>query len=427
MTTQTTAICSPTPCRTGDLETVTHFFTIAADRLAIADHERTMLAAAELEVEARIPVELQSGDIRVYSAYRIQHNAARGPYKGGLRFHPDVDRDEVRALASLMTWKTAIAGVPFGGAKGGINCAPQELTPKDLETVARAYMNKIGPVLGPTRDVMAPDVGTNAQIMAWLMDQHSITHCYTPAIVTGKPLDLGGSHGRASATAAGVVYILEEVFRNATRSVEGASVSVQGFGNVGGWVSRLLAARGALVVCVQDASGATACPSGLDVASLAAHVDDAGGVSGFSGGDTLASHECPDVACDVFIPAALGGLVGEGAQRMRCSIVLEGANSALTPTAEAILLDRGVTVVPDVMANAGGVIVSYFEWVQNLQHHRWSAEKVDESLRQVMRSIYTDVHGQQRHSDAPSLRVAAYELALERVLAAARQRSLTSN
>lgn len=219
----------------------------------------------------------------------------------------------------------------WGARKAGVNCAPHELTPKDLEIVARAYMNKIGPVLGPTRDIMAPDVGPNGQIMAWLMDQHSILHDYTPAIVTGKPLDLGGSHGREIGHCDRRLHIIEELLRAGGRALQGMRASVQGFGNVGGWAARLLAARGARIVCVQDLTGATACSAGLDVERLAAHVNEAGGVSGFPGGETLVPHECPEVQCDVFIPAALGGLIGDQAERMRCTIVVEAANSALTP------------------------------------------------------------------------------------------------
>lgn len=403
------------------------FFEAAAERLGLPDHERELLWRPELELEVRIPIELRSGEVKVFSGYRVQHNGSRGPFKGGLRFHPEVDREEVRALASLMTWKTAIASVPYGGAKGGIDCAPELLASADLETLTRTYMNKVEPVLGAKRDIMAPDIGTSARMMAWLMDQYSISRGYEPAIVTGKPVELGGSLGRESATGMGVVYMLQRAASEIGRYAGDLRVSIQGFGNVGQWAADGLSGLGAKVIAVQDVTGALASERGLDVAALRRHVRQAGGIAGFAGGEPLAHDEFLACDCDAFVPAALGGMIDErAAELLRCSILIEGANSPTTPAAEDDLLRRGVLVVPDVMANVGGVVVSYFEWVQNLQHFQWSAEDVDRRLRERVRSIYDDVRARQAASEAPSLRVAAYELALSRVLDAARQRGYTS-
>jgi len=410
-----------------ELQIATTFFDAAAERLGLPDHERELLWRPELEIEVRIPIELRSGEVRVFSGYRVQHNGSRGPFKGGLRFHPDVDRSEVRALASLMTWKTAIASVPYGGAKGAIDCAPAELELADLEAITRTYLNKIESVLGSKRDIMAPDVGTNARMMGWLMDQYSISRGFEPAIVTGKPVELGGSLGRESATGMGVAYMLACAARDAGRELAGQRVALQGFGNVGRWAAGGLAAFGAHVVAVEDAGGAVHAERGLDVAALGAHVDEAGTVAGFAGGEPISHDELLAVECDAFVPAALGGMIDErAADLLRCSLLVEGANGPTTPAAEALLLERGVQVIPDVMANVGGVVVSYFEWVQNLQHFQWSAEEVDQRLRERVDAVYRDVCACRATSGDGSLRLAAYELALTRVLTAARQRGYTS-
>ena len=411
-----------------ELSTASAFFDAAAERLRLPDHEREVLWRPELELEVRIPIELRSGEVKVFSGYRVQHNGSRGPFKGGLRFHPEVDRGEVRALASLMTWKTAIASVPYGGAKGGIDCAPELLAAADLETLTRTYMNKVEPILGAKRDIMAPDIGTSARMMAWLMDQYSISRGYEPAIVTGKPVELGGSLGRESATGMGVVYMLQRAAREIGRDVRDLRVSIQGFGNVGRWAAEGLARLGARVMAVEDVTGAIARGRGLDIAALRRHALEAGGVAGFADSEPLTHEEFLAWDCDAFVPAALGGMIDEhAATLLRCAILIEGANSPTTPAAEAALQQRGVLVVPDVMANVGGVVVSYFEWVQNLQHFQWSAQDVDQRLRERITTIYDDVSSRQALArDAPSLRIAAYELALSRVLDAARQRGYTS-
>jgi glutamate dehydrogenase (NAD(P)+) len=432
MTAESSAMRAPVPAtaerESPELAIATAFFDAAAERLGLPDHERELLWRPELELEVRIPIELRSGVVRVYSGFRVQHNGSRGPFKGGLRFHPDVDRWEVRALASLMTWKTAIASVPYGGAKGGIDCAPEELETADLETLTRTYMNKVESILGATRDIMAPDVGTSARMMGWLMDQYSISRGFEPAIVTGKPVELGGSLGRESATGRGVAYMLECAAKDAGRDVGELRIALQGYGNVGRWAAEGLAARGARIVAVEDAAGAVHAEHGLDVRALTAHVAEAGTVAGFPGGERIAHEELLACACDAFVPAALGGMIDEDAARLlRCSILVEGANGPTTPAAEADLLDRGVLVIPDVMANVGGVVVSYFEWVQNLQHFQWSAEDVDQRLRERIAAVYHDVCAQRAVAGGTSsLRLAAYELALSRVLTAAKQRGYTS-
>lgn len=409
-----------------ELASLTRFFDAAADRLGLSDNDREMLWLPEYEIHVRIPLQLRSGESRVYSGYRVQHNGARGPFKGGLRFHPSVDREEVFALASLMTWKTAIAGIPYGGAKGGVDCAPEELGDADLEALARAYMNKIAPVIGAKRDIMAPDVGTNARVMGWLMDQYSILDSYEPAIVTGKPVELGGSRGRESATGLGVLYTIARAARDLDRDLNGMRIAIQGFGNVGSWVARAAAARGARIVAVEDASGATVREAGLDVTALREALRTGETVHEFIGGEPASHEEFLEAECDVFVPAALGGMLDvDAARRLNVTLlVVEGANGPTTPDAEEELADRGVTVVPDVVANVGGVVVSYFEWVQNLQQLQWSAEDVDLRLRQRIERSYEEVAAHRRASGAPSLRAAAYEVALSRVLAATRHRGI---
>src|SRR5687767_10336507 len=369
-----------------NFEIVDHWFTLAADRLEIPDDVRAVLSSSYREVQVQIPASLTDGKIHVFSGYRVQHNGARGPYKGGIRFHPEVDLDEVRALATLMTWKTAIANVPYGGAKGGINCDPRELERGEVEKIARSFMDKIEKVLGPTRDIPAPDVGTNAQTMAWLMDEYGKLHGHTPAIVTGKPIALEGSYGREAATGRGVVYMLQEAAKTAGVDIDGARVVVQGYGNVGSWAARLAGELGCKLVGASDANGAIRSDDGIDPEALHKHVFEGGEVPDYEQGEAISPDELLEIECEIFIPAALGGMIHKGnADRMNCKLLVEGANSPTTPGADEILTDKGVFVVPDVMANAGGVVVSYFEWVQNLQHFRWSEEEVNEKLEGIMR------------------------------------------
>jgi len=403
---------------------VRHNFAVAADRLGVPDDLRAVLESSYREVRVQIPVRQGDGKIHVYSGYRVQHNGARGPYKGGIRYHPEVDLDEVRALASLMTWKTAIVDIPFGGAKGGVNCPSGDVTDDEKERITRSFIDKIAKVLGPMRDIPAPDVGTDAQVMAWMMDEYGKLHGHTPAVVTGKPIALEGSHGRESATGRGVVYLYREAAPSLGLTPPGTRVVIQGFGKVGAWAGRIISDLGCTVIGVSDASGAITSEAGIDTEALARHTAAGGKVAEFTGEgvEPISPEELLGLECEVLIPAALGGLINEGnADLLRCRVLLEGANSPTTPNADRILIDKGIAVIPDVMANAGGVVVSYFEWVQNLQHFRWDEREVNDKLGSLMRRAYRECAARAQKDGVP-LRVAAYEIGVERVLEAARTR-----
>ena len=403
-------------------DTVAHWFGLAAERLGLADDVAGVMRSSYREVRVQIPVKLSDGRIHCFSGFRVQHNGARGPYKGGIRFHPEVDLDEVRALAELMTWKTAIVGVPFGGAKGGIDVTPGELSPAEQQQVARSFIDKIEKVLGPQRDIPAPDVGTNAQTMAWFMDEYGKLHGHTPAIVTGKPISLQGSYGRAAATGRGAVFALLEAAPGLGLDPAELTFAVQGYGNVG------LVGGAHPAGPRRDDGGRVGCErcdpvgGGIDAHALHEHVAGGAPLTAFPGAEPIDPEELVGLECDVFIPAALGGMIREdNADSMRCRVVLEGANSPTTPAADQILTDKGVLVIPDVLANAGGVVVSYFEWVQNLQHFRWEEEEVNDKLARIMRTAYGEVAAKAEADDL-SLRVAAFELGIERVVDAARTR-----
>src|ERR671931_463862 len=405
---------------------VRHWFCAAADRIGLADDIRAVLLSSYREVQVQIPVRLTDGRIHVYAGYRVQHNGARGPYKGGIRYHPDVDLDEIRALAALMTWKTAIVGIPFGGAKGGINVPAGDLERDEIEDITRSFIDKIDKVIGPTRDIPAPDVNTNAQVMAWMMDEYGKLHGHTPAIVTGKPISLGGSLGREAATGRGVVLCFREAAPALGLTPPESRVAIQGFGNVGSWAARIIADLGAKVIGVSDAFGAVHHEAGIDVHALRRHLDEGGRLVDFAGVDVITPDELLGLDCEVFIPAALGGMIhADNAHLVRARAVIEGANSPTTPTADEILGDAGVLVVPDVLANAGGVVVSYYEWVQNLQHFRWDEREVNDKLGTTMRRAYREVATRAKRDDVP-MRVAAYELGIERVVEAARTRGYIS-
>jgi glutamate dehydrogenase (NAD(P)+) len=408
-----------------NLEIVRHYFDTAADLLELPDDLRVVFWEPYREVTVQIPVKLSDGKVHVYSGYRIQHNGARGPYKGGIRFHPEVDIDEVRALASLMTWKTAVAGVPYGGAKGGVNCPAGELETPEVQKIARSFMDKIEKVLGPTRDIPAPDVNTNAQVMAWMMDEYGKLHGHTPAIVTGKPISLEGSYGREAATGRGCVYMYREAAPHQGMSPADTTFVVQGYGNVGSWAARIMQQLGCKMVGVSDATGAIRGDDGIDANKLQDHlVKDGGKLTEYDGDsvDEISPDDLLEIPCDVFIPAALGGMIHEGnADRMQTRMIVEGANSPTTPAADEILEGKGVYIIPDVMANAGGVVCSYFEWVQNLQHFRWDEREVNDKLGNIMRRAYREVSGRAKE-EGLDLRKAAYLVGLERVVDAARTR-----
>jgi glutamate dehydrogenase (NAD(P)+) len=406
-------------------ELVNHWFDVAAERLELRDDVCAVLRSSYREVQVQVPVRRADGRVHVYSGFRVQHNGARGPYKGGMRYHEEVDLDEIRALAMLMSWKTAIAGIPFGGAKGGINLPAAECSKEEIEQATRSFIDKIEKVLGPTRDIPAPDVNTNAQVMAWMMDEYGKLHGYSPAIVTGKPISLGGSQGREAATGRGCVFMFMEAAEQLGIDPEDTRVVVQGFGNVGGWAARILAELGCKVIGVIDATGAIHCEHGIDVEDLAHHLrDECGELTEFAGDgvEALDPGEALSLECELLLPAALGGAIHKGtADDLNCRILIEGANAPTTPKADEILADKGVHVVPDVLANAGGVVVSYFEWVQNLQHFQWDEDEVNGKLEKIMRRGYREVSERAEREDC-SLRVAAYELGIERVVEASRTR-----
>ena len=412
------------------LESVSHYFHTAADRLRLPDGMRGVVRTAEREIQVQIPVKLRDGETHVFTGFRVQHNSARGPYKGGVRYHPEVDLDEVRALAALMSWKTAVVNVPFGGAKGGVNCPAREFDESELELVTRVFVERIGDVLGPTRDIPAPDVNTNAQVMAWLMDEYGKLHGYTPAVVTGKPISLGGSRGRQSATGRGVVNAYIEAAPTLGLSPDATRVVVQGFGNVGSWAAQIIAGLGCRVVGLSNTSGAIHCEAGIDPNSLLLHLADGGKLvdypdaPGADGVEVITAEELLGLDCEVLIPAALGGAIHSGnADSVRARMIIEGANNPTTPVADGILNAKGVLVIPDVLANAGGVVVSYFEWVQNLQHFSWDEREVHDRLATAMRQAYQEI-GERARARGVSLRVAAYELGIGRVIEAGRLRGL---
>ena len=373
--------------------------------MELRDDLRAVMRSSYREVQVQIPVTLADGEIHVFTGFRVQHNGARGPYKGGIRYHPEVDLDEVRALATLMTWKTAVADIPFGGAKGGVNVDASAVSEAELQQITRSFIDKIEKVLGPQRDIPAPDVGTNAQTMAWMMDEYGKLHGHTPAIVTGKPISLEGSYGREAATGRGLVYMFREAAPALGLQPADTRVVVQGFGNVGSWVARIMAQIGCTVIGASDAHGAIHAEEGLDTEALQAHVRGGGTVTEFEGADVVAitPEELLALECDVFVPAALGGMINAGnADTLNTKVLLEGANSPTTPKADAILVDKGVHVIPDVMANAGGVVVSYFEWVQNLQHFRWEEREVNDKLGAIMRRTYREVYAARAGGRGPA-------------------------
>ena len=405
---------SQTP-ETNPFEAVKLFFEQAADHVALPDEMRDVLSTSYRELSVQVPVRMDDGRLEVYTGYRVQHNAARGPYKGGIRYHPDADLDEVRALAALMTWKTAVVDIPFGGAKGGVQCDARAMSEGERQRLTRRFTATISYLLGVNRDIPAPDVNTDAQTMAWMMDAYSSRYGYTPAIVTGKPVELGGSLGRDAATGRGVVYCLEEAARDLGIDLDGASVAVQGFGNVGSWFSRLVGDLGCRVVAVSDVQGGIYREEGLDVEAVFAHSTESGSVVGAPGTEPVSNEELLELDVDILVPAALDRVINQGnADQVRARLVVEAANHPVTPAADEILQERNVVVIPDILANAGGVTVSYFEWAQNVQQFRWEEARVNEELRKTMCRAWEQVWAR-ANADAIPLRLAAFAIAVEKV------------
>jgi glutamate dehydrogenase (NAD(P)+) len=384
-----------------------------------------MLATPRRELSVAVPLRMDTGESRLYLGYRVQHNFSRGPAKGGLRYAPNVDLDEVRALAMWMTWKCALLDVPYGGAKGGLAIDPREHSKGELERVTRRYTSEILPILGPERDIPAPDIGTDEQTMAWIMDTYSVNSGYTvPGVVTGKPISLGGSLGRASATSRGVTHIALAALRHAGIDPVRSTAAVQGFGKVGADAARFLSDAGVRVIAVSDQYGALHNDGGLDIPALVEHVRETGSVVGFPGGDPLDGEALLSQDVDLLVPAAVEGVLHEGnAREVLATVIVEGANGPTTPAADRILRDRGILVVPDILANAGGVIVSYFEWVQANQAYWWRADEVESRLEERMLGAWQHVLGYAEARDL-SLRTAATALAVERVAEAHRLRGL---
>jgi glutamate dehydrogenase (NAD(P)+) len=358
---------------------------------------------------------MDDGSTGTFVGFRVQHDDARGPMKGGIRYHHEVDPDEVNALASLMTWKTAVVNLPYGGAKGGVNCDPRKLSQNEQQRLTRAFVQGIHDVIGPDKDIPAPDMGTNARTMAWIADEYAKFKGWQPGVVTGKPVEIGGSFGREAATGRGLVFALENYFGDVTRSIAATQFVIQGYGNVGAWVARLASQKGGLIVAVSDVTGAVRNPRGLDIKALDAHVKASGGVKGFGGGEEFPADQLLYQPCDVLVPAALGNVVRkDNAGDIRASVVLEGANHPLDPEADAILAKKNIIVLPDIYANAGGVTVSYFEWVQNIQVFRWDEERVNQELNTVMKLAWRELADSARRHGC-GFRHAAFALAIGRV------------
>ncbi|WP_337175468.1 Glu/Leu/Phe/Val dehydrogenase dimerization domain-containing protein [Paludisphaera sp.] len=396
-------------------EAANHYFDQAARLLDLSDNIRTLLITPDREVRVEVVIEMDSGRLGNFLGYRVQHDNSRGPFKGGLRYHPAVDDDEARGLASLMTWKTAVVDVPFGGAKGGVNCDPTILSKGELERLTRRFTQKIHDVIGPVKDIPAPDMGTDAQVMAWIMNEYSKYSGFNPAVVTGKPVELHGSIGRESATGFGVALAVREMLGRTKRTVGGSTVAVQGFGNVGSHAARFLAKDGARIVAVADAHGGIQNPDGIDVEALASHVASTRKVGGFEGARPCSNEDVLLSDVDVLIPAALGGVFDKAtAEAVRARMIVEGANGPTWPEADDVFNARGIPVVPDILANAGGVIVSYFEWVQNLQNFRWPLEQVRREQEQKMVDAFHDIFDISERMKLP-MRTAAFYRAIARV------------
>ncbi len=401
------------------------FFRGAAERLGLNSDLVTLLSAPYRELHVQIPVRMDSGELRVFTGFRVQHNGARGPYKGGIRFHPQANLDEVRALAALMTWKTAIVDIPFGGAKGGVQVDPRALSVGELQRLTRTYVENISHIIGVYRDIPAPDMGTDAQTMAWMMDAYGKMHGHSPAIVTGKPIPMGGSRGRTEATGKGVAIVLSDTLRNLGRSRLATRVAIQGFGNVGSHAAEAIAEMGCRIVAVSDVSGGVRNSDGLDIPALREHFARTGRLDGFAGATSMSSEDVLYEDCDVLIPAALGEVIhADNWERVQAPLIIEAANHPVTAYADHQLSQRGVVVVPDILANAGGVLVSYFEWTQNIQQHRWTASRVEAELEELLSSAYAEIC--ERAAEGLPLRAAAFDVGVSRVVEAVEIRGIAS-
>lgn len=400
-------------------------FDKAANYLEMDVNLRDRIKYTERELIVHFPVKMSDGKVQVFTGFRVQHNTARGPAKGGIRFHPETNLDEVRALATWMTWKCAVVGIPYGGGKGGITCDPKNMTSYELEGLTRRYTSEISIIIGPEKDIPAPDVYTNPQTMAWIMDTFSMTKGYcVPGVVTGKPLELGGSLGRNEATARGTVYTIEEACRKFSIPIDKSTTVVQGFGNAGSIAAGFMYDLGSKVIAVSDSRGGIINQDGLDIPKVVEHKAKTGSVINFPGADNLTNEQILELECDVLIPAALENVITkDNAAKVKAKIIGEAANGPTTPDADEILYSNGVFMIPDILANAGGVTVSYFEWVQNIQHLFWKEIDVNEKLKSIMVKSFNDVV---KISDEKNvnMRLAANMLAIDRVAKAVKLRGI---
>ncbi len=400
-------------------------FDLAAERLNLDPGMRLVLREPRREFTVHFPVHMDDGSVKVFTGYRVQHNLGRGPAKGGIRYHQDVSLDEVKALAMWMTWKCAVVGIPYGGGKGGVIVDPKQLSQKELEGLTRRYFTEIEILVGPEKDIPAPDVNTNAQIMAWMMDTYSMHAGHTvPGVVTGKPISLGGSEGRNEATARGTVFCVVEAARHLGMELPKARVAIQGFGNAGSIAARLVCDEGATVVAVSDSTGGIHAPGGLDIARVVAWKQEHGTVQGFPGATDISNAQVLEVDCDILIPAALENQITErNAGDIKARLIAEAANGPTTPEADAILFKNGKFMIPDILCNAGGVTVSYFEWVQDLNRDHWSEAVVNAKLKEIMVKAFSEVLAVARREQC-NMRTAAYLLAVKRVADAMEMRGL---
>jgi glutamate dehydrogenase (NAD(P)+) len=397
------------------VEAARKYFSQAADHMGLSQNMRKLLLTPKREAKVQIAMEMDNGEIGTFLGYRVQHDDARGPMKGGLRFHPEVDADEVVTLAQLMTWKTAVVNIPYGGAKGGIAVDPASLSRGELERITRRFIDNIHDMIGPDKDIPAPDMGTNSQVMAWAVNQYEKYHGFSPACITGKPLELHGSEGREEATGRGVVIVTEAVLKKLQKTLAGSTVALQGFGNVGSFAARFLHEAGARILGITDLAGGVWNPEGLDIPALLRWSADHKGVNGFTGADPITNEALLRADVDLLVPAALGGVITEEVARdVRARVIIEAANNPTRAEADEIFHNRNVVVVPDILANAGGVTVSYFEWVQNRQHFNWDLARVRKELDRVMVDSFERVWNlaQEKHV---SLRTAAYIIGIGRV------------
>lgn len=400
-------------------------FEAAADKLALSEDMREILRKPKRELAVNFPVRLDNGRIKTYTGYRVQHNVNRGPAKGGIRYSPQVTLDEVKALAMWMTWKCAVVGIPYGGAKGGVICDPKGMSPSELERLTRRYTTEIAIIIGPHSDIPAPDVNTNSQVMAWIMDTYSMHGGYSiPAVVTGKPLSIGGSEGRNDATATGVLFVTRRAAERVGMSLKGARVAVQGYGNAGAIAARLFHNEGCKIVAVSDTRGGIYNSAGLDPAAVLRQKQERGSVIAVADADKIGVQDVLEVPCDILIPAATEGVItAANAERIQARIIAEAANGPTSPGADKILFEKGVTIVPDILANAGGVTVSYFEWVQDLQSFFWGVEEITQKLEMIMNRAF-DAVATIADQYACDLRLAANMLAIARVAEATQARGI---